>query len=35
MGHAAAHVLDMAGKDGSVHAIDVPALQGRIGENLG
>jgi hypothetical protein len=34
MGHAAAHALDMAGKSGSVHKLDIPALQGRIRENL-
>jgi hypothetical protein len=34
MGHAAAHVLDLVGKD-SVHDVDLAELAGRISENVG
>ena len=34
MGHAAAHVLDLVGKD-SVHDVDLAELAGRISENMG
>ena len=33
MGHAAAHVLDLVGKD-SVHDVDLAALAGRIADNV-
>jgi hypothetical protein len=33
MGAAAAHALDLAGM-GSVHAVDLPALQRRLHDNL-
>ncbi|MEU6701193.1 FAD-dependent oxidoreductase [Pseudonocardia sp. NPDC046786] len=34
MGHAAAHALDLAGPDGSVHDVDAAELTGRIRENV-
>ncbi|WP_314173199.1 FAD-dependent oxidoreductase [Streptomyces winkii] len=34
MGAGAAHALDLAGGDGSVHDIDVQALRGRLTDNL-
>ncbi|MEQ3549595.1 FAD-dependent oxidoreductase [Pseudonocardia nematodicida] len=34
MGHAAAHALDLAGPDGSVHELDAAELTGRIRENV-
>ena len=34
MGHAAAHALDMAGEDGSVHRLEIPALRERLRPNL-
>jgi hypothetical protein len=34
MGHAAAHVLDLVGADGSVHAVDTTELASRIRDNI-